>query len=79
MQNLNLQHHVQLRDALAKKQIKLNDRMRILRSIDISGWSEISKEMVKIELRNVQLEVGNIQLDIDAQQAIIDDYMNNLE
>lgn len=79
MDNLNLEHHVKLRNLLLKKQIWHSDKIRALSSIDLANASFITKEVVRIELENARLEVINLQRDINAQEAIINSYMDNLE
>lgn len=79
MDNLNLKHHVKLRNLLLKKQIWYSDKIRALSSVDLTNASFSSKEVVRIELENARLAISNLQRDIDAQEAIINSYMDNLE
>lgn len=78
MSNLGLSFHVKLRNNLLKKQIRISDKIRAVRSNIKPNDSFLVEEVVKIELASAETEIRNIQRDIDAQQEIIDDYMNNL-
>lgn len=79
MDNLNIQHHVQIRNMLCKRQIEISEKIRSLRSIDLRNAPYLAKRMAEIDLDNYELELELIGSDIIAQEALINNYMDNLE
>jgi hypothetical protein len=79
MDNLNIEHHVKLRNMLYKRQIEVSEKIRSLCSIDFRNAPYLAKRMAEIDLDNYELELELIGSDIIAQETLINSYMDNLE
>lgn len=79
MDNLDIQHHVQIRNMLYKYQIEISQKIRDIRSKDWTSETELIQSLVRIDLEVLQLELERVRSNVASQETLINSYMNNLE
>lgn len=79
MDNLDIQHHVQIRNMLYKYQIEISQKIRDIRSKDWTSETELIQNLVRIDLEVLQLELERVRSNVASQETLINSYMNNLE
>lgn len=79
MDNLNIEHHVQIRNMLYKYQIEISQKIRDIRSKDWTSETELIQSLVRIDLEVLQLELERVRSNAASQETLINSYMNNLE
>ena len=79
MDNLNIQHHVQIRNMLYKHQIEISQKIRDICSKDWTSETELIQSLVRIDLEVFQLELERVRSNVASQETLINSYMDNLE
>lgn len=79
LDNLDIQHHVQIRNMLYKYQIEISQKIRDIRSKDWTSETELIQSLVRIDLEVLQLELERVRSNVASQETLINSYMNNLE
>lgn len=79
MDNLDIQHHVKLRNSLRKREIAISEEIRNIRSKTFYGETEIIKALAKSDKEFYEMQLAHIRSDIAKQEVLINSYMDNLE
>ena len=74
----SLTQAIKLRNELLQKKIVISDKVRTIRSIDMSGASFVSKRQMEMDIELGLSQMAELEEQINNLQKVIDYYMDNL-